>query len=262
MKYRLLMAALVWMVAAHPYSDRVAAQSAQTCGDFLYQEDAQEYFDSGGGRPTESYFGMDQDGDGVACETLPPRPASASASVPWAWLGGGAGSVLLAAVGYLWVRSFTRAQTVVSADQTARLSTAMGQTGAPPATAMQTPVVVNVHNNADSRANSAVKAATRSAVTVMPQDIPDWKRLTPEKARAMPYDAYLRTPYWQTVRRNNIARAGGRCRDCGRSDQVLQVHHLSYEFLGREDDRYLVVLCATCHEKRHDIAPPPAPVQA
>jgi len=40
------------------------------CSDFSTQAEAQEFFESQGG-PRTDYHGLDRDGDGVACETLP-----------------------------------------------------------------------------------------------------------------------------------------------------------------------------------------------
>jgi len=40
------------------------------CSDFTTQKEAQVFFESEGG-PTEDYHGLDRDGDGVACESLP-----------------------------------------------------------------------------------------------------------------------------------------------------------------------------------------------
>lgn len=228
----------------------VAYNTDKTCADFTYQEDAQEYYDDGGGRPTSDYFGMDQDGDGIACETLPPRPSDNGALSGFLWIASGGAIIGIAGIAVFISRSRNRTITQpVVADPLSSSTTV--------APAQHAPVVVNVPISVDARAEQSMHSTTR--VTTSQSTTSDYERLTPEKARSMPYEAYLRTPYWQAVRRNNITRAGGRCRDCGRSDQVLQVHHLSYEYLGREDDRFLVVLCASCHERRHDIAPPPDP---
>jgi len=40
------------------------------CGDFDYQKEAQEFFESEGG-PDEDYHNLDRDGDGYVCESLP-----------------------------------------------------------------------------------------------------------------------------------------------------------------------------------------------
>ena len=62
------------------------AQSATTtCDDFTYQQDAQEAWDRGEGRPRPDYLtGMDEDNDGIACEHLP-NPAAFYETI-WFWL--------------------------------------------------------------------------------------------------------------------------------------------------------------------------------
>jgi len=64
----------------------------------------------------------------------------------------------------------------------------------------------------------------------------------------MVYQAYLRTPLWQKIRRRVFARDNGRCRSCGR--RATQVHHESYDrdtMTGRTLER-LYALCGRCHE--------------
>lgn len=41
------------------------------CSDFATQADAQAYFDSQGGSPTNNVDDLDRDHDGIACEALP-----------------------------------------------------------------------------------------------------------------------------------------------------------------------------------------------
>jgi 5-methylcytosine-specific restriction endonuclease McrA len=68
-------------------------------------------------------------------------------------------------------------------------------------------------------------------------------------ARNAKYRAYLRSPEWKTLRRKALARAGGRCQDCG-STKDLHVHHQTYERHGRELDRDLRALCPRCQRRR------------
>ena len=60
------------------------------------------------------------------------------------------------------------------------------------------------------------------------------------------YEAYLRSPLWAAARRRALRRAGSRCQVCN-ADGGLEVHHRTYERLGREHDDDLFVLCAACH---------------
>jgi hypothetical protein len=71
------------------------------------------------------------------------------------------------------------------------------------------------------------------------------------------YQAYLRTPHWQETRKCILERDGYQCRDCGASQVQLDVHHLTYERLGHEEDEDLVTLCHACHEARHGIVAEP-----
>lgn len=60
-----------------------------------------------------------------------------------------------------------------------------------------------------------------------------------------------------------LARSWWKCHDCGWGARVnhgrhLEVHHLHYDSLGREQPEDLVVLCNVCHGKRHGLPEPPA----
>jgi hypothetical protein len=64
------------------------------------------------------------------------------------------------------------------------------------------------------------------------------------------YLAYLNSPAWRVTRNRALRLANWRCRRCeGKRD--LQVHHLTYERLGREWDQDLEVLCDSCHRGEH-----------
>ena len=62
---RLLLLAALCMAATLVFSPAVMAQADYDCSDFETQEEAQGFFS--GGDP----YGLDSDGDGVACEELP-----------------------------------------------------------------------------------------------------------------------------------------------------------------------------------------------
>ena len=70
--------------------------------------------------------------------------------------------------------------------------------------------------------------------------------------RIIPYKAYLQTFHWIQTRNKALERAGFKCQLCN-SDDNLQVHHRTYENLGDEQNADLIVLCANCHKKFHDI---------
>lgn len=63
------------------------------------------------------------------------------------------------------------------------------------------------------------------------------------------YKKYLQSPAWRRKREKAIKRAGRRCEMCGVSilDKPLEVHHKTYERLGRELPNDLKVVCKICH---------------
>ncbi len=71
-----------------------------------------------------------------------------------------------------------------------------------------------------------------------------------QELRAMPYGDYLQTPEWQETRRLALLRATFRCQTCNKSKE-LNVHHRTYERLGRERQGDIIVLCDGCHELFH-----------
>jgi len=69
---------------------------------------------------------------------------------------------------------------------------------------------------------------------------------------AIDYRRYLRSPEWRTKRYAAIVRAGYRCAVCHRvywDERKLQVHHVTYDRLGREQPEDLMVLCRRCHRR-------------
>lgn len=232
-----------------------SAQSMPTCGDFEYQEDAQRHFDEGGGQPQEGYYGMDADGDGVACETLPSRPFYKETTGIFTMLAG-SGAVVGTATFFIFrKRSADRVLPVSStAPNTSALTNESSGTREQlvadyPTSPHSVPPAIHVHVQ-NTLTNSASSAAQTKAA-----EEKEW--MTPERARSMPYKEYLRSPYWKRVKTNNIKNAGGRCTDCGSTRSILEVHHLNYDHLGEELNQFLVVLCRECHQKRHDIADHP-----
>jgi 5-methylcytosine-specific restriction endonuclease McrA len=63
----------------------------------------------------------------------------------------------------------------------------------------------------------------------------------------MKYVEYLKSPRWKKKRERSLAFAERRCQICG-SRKHLEVHHNTYENLGHEKLRDLIVLCDDCHE--------------
>lgn len=65
------------------------------------------------------------------------------------------------------------------------------------------------------------------------------------------YYEYLESEQWQIVRNAAFATHGQKCQICHRTDR-LQVHHLHYRTVFREQPCDLEVLCAGCHMNRHE----------
>ncbi len=66
----------------------------------------------------------------------------------------------------------------------------------------------------------------------------------------MVYQKYLLSSHWKEFRAKALEYYGNKCADCGSKDK-LEVHHETYERLGREELGDVIVLCHDCHEKWH-----------
>lgn len=72
--------------------------------------------------------------------------------------------------------------------------------------------------------------------------------------RTADYDKFLSSPEWRRMRRDALTRARYRCQVCGRANDRLEVHHVTYErFGGDELPDDLLVCCPPCHQ-RQDVA--------
>ena len=70
------------------------------------------------------------------------------------------------------------------------------------------------------------------------------------------YKEYLDSPAWQIKRDDVIKRDGGQC-VCG--TPATQVHHKTYNNIGKEPLSDLVALCKECHDREHTPYVPPNP---
>ncbi len=67
------------------------------------------------------------------------------------------------------------------------------------------------------------------------------------------YDNYLKTDWWQTLRRRALKNQEYHCQLCNDYNTELHVHHRSYKRKCTPNERKdLVVLCAGCHKMFHD----------
>ena len=63
------------------------------------------------------------------------------------------------------------------------------------------------------------------------------------------YHEHLSSEKWRQTRVGVLARADGRCEDCGAPAD--DIHHLTYERLGFEPLADLKALCRACHSRAH-----------
>ncbi len=66
------------------------------------------------------------------------------------------------------------------------------------------------------------------------------------------YREYLLTPQWWERRTAAIKSSHHKCQVCNAGGTGLDVHHRTYDRIGREDPSDLVVLCRGCHQIFHD----------
>lgn len=71
------------------------------------------------------------------------------------------------------------------------------------------------------------------------------------------YTAYLQSDKWKSIAKRRMEIDGNRCVMCGSRGTTAnpnEVHHLSYKYLGHEEERIyqdLVTLCHACHKQVH-----------
>jgi 5-methylcytosine-specific restriction endonuclease McrA len=65
------------------------------------------------------------------------------------------------------------------------------------------------------------------------------------------YNEYMKSPAWDKKRRARLKKDNYTCQDCDAKDKPLDVHHITYERLGRERMSDLISVCRNCHEERH-----------
>lgn len=73
----------------------------------------------------------------------------------------------------------------------------------------------------------------------------------PPSGEYIDYHAYLNTEQWHRLKRQRILFDRLQCAMCGTAKN-LQVHHITYERLGREELDDLITLCKECHAKVHE----------
>jgi len=69
------------------------------------------------------------------------------------------------------------------------------------------------------------------------------------------YSRYLESPEWRELRRLVLIRDRNICQGC-LTARAVEVHHLTYDHIGRELLYELVSLCSSCHTKAHSAKVP------
>ena len=65
---------------------------------------------------------------------------------------------------------------------------------------------------------------------------------------------YITSSIWKNKKEEILKLKGNKCIICG-NNEVINIHHLNYNFLGHEEEneyKDVVVLCQSCHEKLHE----------
>jgi hypothetical protein len=65
------------------------------------------------------------------------------------------------------------------------------------------------------------------------------------------YERYMASDHWKARKDRYFRTHEKRCAACGSVDEV-QLHHLSYEKMGREPNDDLMPLCQICHSLVHE----------
>ncbi len=115
-----------------------------------------------------------------------------------------------------------------------------------------------VHHSPDATAIGAQRTP-RTAPTAADTSPELGGAVLPEERRRL-YRRVLASGRWARVRRDAIARAGGRCERCGRDfgrrwRARPTVHHRHYRTLGFESLDDVEALCNLCHSEEHDQVP-------
>lgn len=64
------------------------------------------------------------------------------------------------------------------------------------------------------------------------------------------YQKYLKSKEWSDIRNDLFHVRGRACERCG-SAKNLQIHHITYRNVFKEEPEDLEILCASCHMKEH-----------
>jgi len=66
------------------------------------------------------------------------------------------------------------------------------------------------------------------------------------------YKNYLKSPIWSSIKSLMKLKHNFQCEECF-SEELLEVHHKSYQSVFDEELKHLQLLCKDCHENKHKI---------
>ena len=107
--------------------------------------------------------------------------------------------------------------------------------------------------NREAQCEKCRQAALSGTFRAVEQQVAD-RQARIRELEQMPYTEYLQTPEWKRRAANAKARVDHHCQLCNNQGE-LHVHHRTYRNKGNEQYHDLIVLCATCHKKHHEIEP-------
>lgn len=68
--------------------------------------------------------------------------------------------------------------------------------------------------------------------------------------RVADYHKYLKSDHWEELKKLVFEWRGRKCQLCMGS-RNLQVHHMTYKRVGKEDPRDVLIVCDSCHKFIH-----------
>jgi hypothetical protein len=99
----------------------------------------------------------------------------------------------------------------------------------------------------------SLEYATHTSLTPTERKAAKRKRAEQFRPKESKYKTYLRSAEWRIFRMNTLAQRGSACEVCKAYTKHPQIHHLTYERLGKELPTDVVVTCDDCHRAYHGI---------
>lgn len=90
-----------------------------------------------------------------------------------------------------------------------------------------------------------VKIKSKNKAEQVELDKIEWNK------KYLKYKSYLYSDEWKLKREELFKLRGKKCERC-KSENRIEVHHISYSMLYREPLEHLEILCNICHAKHHN----------